>query len=119
MIIVIFRIEVFEDKLKEFLQTVPKILSTASQQPGCIHHHLCQDLEGENRFIIIQAWERQSELDDYWCSDRFGTFLGTFHLLKNTPTPQIHAVSFTAGMEAVKAARSRLKPVNKTSQENR
>jgi len=119
MIIVIFEMEVLGEKLKEFLQTVPVILSVAPQQPGCISHHLSQDLEGENRFIIIQAWEHQSELDAFWCSDRFGTFLGTFHLLKNTPTPQIHAVSFTAGMEAVKAARSRLKPVNKTSQENR
>jgi quinol monooxygenase YgiN len=116
MIIVILKMEVLAEKQKEFLQTVPKILSTASQEPGCIHHHLCQDLEGENRFTAIQAWERQSELDTYWCSDRFGTFLGTFHLLKNTPTLQIHAVSFTAGMEAVKAARSRLKPVDTKSQ---
>lgn len=119
MIIVIFRMEVFGEKLKEFLQTVPVILSTASQQPGCIRHHLCQDLEGENRFIIIQEWERQSELDAYWCSDRFGTFLGTFHLLKNTPTLQIHAVSYIAGMEAVKATRSRLKSIDTKSQENR
>jgi len=82
MIIVIFRMEVLGEKLKEFLQTVPVILSTTSQQPGCIHHHLCQDLESENRFFIIQEWEHQSELDAYWCSDRFSTFLGTFHLLK-------------------------------------
>jgi len=112
MIIVIFRMEVLGEKLKEFLQTVPVILSTTSQQPGCIHHHLCQDLESENRFFIIQEWEHQSELDAYWCSDRFSTFLGTFHLLKKTPTLQIHAVSFVAGMEAVKAVRSRLKPMD-------
>jgi quinol monooxygenase YgiN len=116
MIIVIFRLEVLVEKRKEFLQTVPVILSTASQEPGCIRHHLSQDLESENRFFVIQAWERQSELDTYWCSDRFGTFLGTFHLLKNTPTLQIHAVSFTAGMEAVKAARSRLRPMDTKSQ---
>ena len=115
MIIVILRIEVLAEKRKEFLQTVPVILSTASREPGCIGHHMGQDLEGENRFIVIQAWESQSELDAYWCSDRFGTFMGTFHLLKNTPTLQIHAVSFIAGMEAVKAARSRLRPMDTKS----
>ena len=116
MIIVILRIEVLAEKRKEFLQTVPVILSTASREPGGLSHHLSQDLECEDRFIVIQAWESQSDLDAYWCSDRFGTFMGTFHLLKNKPTLQIHAVSFTAGMEAVKAARSRVKSMDTKSQ---
>ena len=109
MIIVIVRMEVLVNKREEFLQTAPVILSTASREPGCLTHNFGQDLEGENRFIVVQTWENQSGLDAYWCSDRFGTFMGTFHLLKNTPTVKIHEVSFTAGMEAVEAVRSRLK----------
>jgi quinol monooxygenase YgiN len=119
MIIAIFRMEVLGEKLKEFLQTVPEVLSTATQQPGCISHHLCRDLEGENHFIIIQEWEDQSKLDAYWCSDLFGTFLGTFHLLKNTPTLEIRAGSLIGGMEALKATRSRLKSKDRKLQKNR
>jgi quinol monooxygenase YgiN len=117
MIIVVFRLEVLVTKRKEFFQTVPVILSTASQEPGCISHHMGQDLVGENRFILVQTWKNQSELDAYWCSDRFGTFMGTFHLLKNKPTIEIHAVSFTSGMEAIKAARSRVKSMDTKSQQ--
>ena len=117
MIIVVFRLEVLVAKRKEFLQAVPVILSTASREPGCISHHMGQDLEGENRFILVQTWENQSELDAYWCSDRFGAFMGTFHLLKNKPTIEIHAVSLTSGMEAVKAARSRVKSMDTKSQQ--
>lgn len=117
MIIVVFRLEVLVTKRKEFFQTVPVILSTASREPGCISHHMGQDLEGENRFILVQTWENQPELDAYWCSDRFGAFMGTFHLLKNKPTIEIHAVSFTSGMEAVKAARSRVKSMDTKSQQ--
>ena len=119
MIIVVFRLEVLVTKRKEFFQTVPVILSTASREPGCISHHMGQDLVDENRFILVQTWENQSELDAYWCSDRFGAFMGTFHLLKNKPTIEIHAVSFTAGIEAVKAVRSRLKSMVTQSNEIR
>jgi quinol monooxygenase YgiN len=116
MIIVIFKMEVLAEKHKEFLQTVPKILSKAAREPGCLAHDMGQDLAGENRFIVIQAWENQSELDAYWCSDPFGTFMGTFHLLKNTPTLQINAVSHTVGMEAIEAARSRVNSMDTKSQ---
>jgi quinol monooxygenase YgiN len=99
MIIVIVRMEVLVNKREEFLQTAPVILSTASREPGCL------------------TWENQSGLDAYWCSDRFGTFMGTFHLLKNKPTIEIHAVSFTSGIEAIKAARSRVKSMDTKSQQ--
>ena len=117
MVIVIFRMEVLVAKRKEFLQTVPVILSTASRESGCISHQMGQDLEGENRFIVVQTWENKSELDAYWCSHRFGTFMGTFHLLKNKPILEIHAVSFSSGMEAVKGARSRAKSMDTKSQQ--
>jgi quinol monooxygenase YgiN len=117
MVIVIFKMEVLAPKREEFLQTVPVILSKAAREPGCLIHKMGQDLEGENSFIVVQAWQNQPKLDAYWCSDRFGTFMGTFHLLKNKPTIEIHAVSFTSGMEAIKTARSRVKSMDTKSQQ--
>ena len=112
MILVIYQMDVLLDKRKEFLQAVPMILSTAAQQPGCVRHHISRDIDDDHSFYVFQEWENQSALDVHWQSDRFAAFLGTLHLLKRAPSIQIHAVSFTAGMEAVNAARTKLKIPN-------
>jgi len=106
MLVVTFEISVFERKRREFIQAVPGILVGTSKNTGCMNHHMSQDLQDENRFFVTQTWESQSQLDAYWRSERFGMFMGSFHLMKRAPTVKIHAVSFTAGIEAVKAARA-------------
>jgi quinol monooxygenase YgiN len=107
MIFVLYEMDVLAEKQKEFIQAVPMILEQTSAQNGCLRHHLCRDIAEENRFFIIQAWNDQPELDAHWRSDCFGAFRGTFHLLKRPPTVQIHAVSYTAGMEAIDAVRAK------------
>lgn len=109
MIFVIYQIDVMAEKQKEFHQAVPMILKTTPRQTGCLNYHLCRDISDDNRFFILEAWKDQPDLDAHWQSDRFGAFLGTFHLLKRPPTVQIHAVSYTAGMEAIKAVREKSK----------
>ena len=106
MIVVTFEISVLKSKRREFIQAVSGILAGASREAGCINHHLSQDLQDENRFFVSQSWENQSQLDAYWRSERFGMFMGAFHLMRRPPAVKIHAVSFTAGIEAVKAARA-------------
>lgn len=112
MILVIYQLDVLLDKRKEFLQAVPMIFSTTAQQPGCVRQHICQDLDDNTSFLLLQEWENQTALDAHWQSDPYTVFLGSFHLLKRMPAPRIHAVSFTAGMEAIKAARKRSKIPN-------
>jgi quinol monooxygenase YgiN len=107
MIVVIFQLDVLAEKHKEFIQAAPLLLEKLPRQKGCLSHHFCQDLENRDRFFVIQKWVDQPELDTSWCSDRFGAFLGTFHLLKSEPVVEIHAVSFTAGMETIEAVRTR------------
>jgi quinol monooxygenase YgiN len=117
MIFVLYEMDVLAEKQKEFMQAVPMILGETATQTGCLCHHLCRDIVDENRFFAIQTWKDQPELDAYWRSDRFGTFLGTFHLLKRPPVVQIHAVSFTAGMEAIKVARAKVSSPNQKTRE--
>ena len=45
MILVIYQMDVLAEKIKEFLQAVPEILGDAAQQPGCIGHCICRDIE--------------------------------------------------------------------------
>ena len=75
-----------------------------------------QDLKGADRVVVIQNWENQPEPAAYCHSDQLGTFVGTFHWIKNKPILEIHAVSSTSTMEAVKAARSRAKSRETRSQ---
>jgi len=109
MIVVIIQLDVLAQKRNEFLQTISGMIAPTRSEKGCLGHHFSQDVEDENRFFIIQCWQDQADLDRHWCSDRFGVFLGSFHLLKKTPDIKIHAVTFTAGMETVKAAREKMK----------
>jgi quinol monooxygenase YgiN len=117
MIFVLYEMDVLAEKQKEFIQAVPVILKKTSAQSGCLRHRLCRDIADENRFFVIQTWKDQPELDAHWRSDRFSTFLGTFHLLKRPPVVQIHAVSFTAGMEAIKVARAKVSSPNQKTRE--
>ncbi len=111
MILVIYELDVLLEKRKEFLQAVPMILSTTAQQ-GCLRHHISGDIDNDYSFYVLQEWENQSALDIYWQSDHFAAFMGISHLLRRAPSIQIHAVSFTAGMEAINASRAKSKIPN-------
>ncbi len=112
MILVIYQLDVNSEKRNEFLQAVPMILSKTVQQPGCLRHHISGDIDNDHSFYVFQEWENQSALDVYWQSNRFAAFMGISHLLRRAPSIQIHAVSFTAGMEAINAVRAKLKIPN-------
>lgn len=112
MILVIYQMDVLAEKQKEFVQAISMILQAASKQPGYQSRQLCRDTADENRFFLIENWENQPKLDTYWKGDQYGAFLGAFHLLKNPPGVQIHAVTYTAGMEAVEAARTKALSAN-------
>jgi quinol monooxygenase YgiN len=107
MIVVIYQLDVLAEKHKEFIQAAPLILEAVPRQSGCLAHHLCQDHQHPERYFVVQKWANQADLDASWCDDRFGAFMGTFHLLKTEPTVEIHAVTFTAGIEAIKAVRTK------------
>ena len=109
MIVVIIQLDASPQKRNEFLMTISGMIGPTRSEKGCLGHHFSKDVEDENRFFIMQCWQDQAGLERHWCSDRFGVFLGSFHLLKKTPDIKIHAVTFTAGIEAAKAAREKIK----------
>ncbi len=112
MILVVYQLDVLLDKQKEFLQAVPMILSKSTQQPGCLRHYISRDIDDHHSFYVFQEWENQAALDVHWQSNRFAAFWGAIHLMRRAPYIQIHAVSSTAGMEAINAARAKLRSPN-------
>jgi len=109
MIVVIIQLDILPQKRNEFRQTISGMIGPTRSEKGCLGYHFTKDVEDENRFFILQYWQDQADLERHWCTERFSVFLGSFHLLKKTPAIKIHSVNFTAGIEAIEAAREKIK----------
>jgi quinol monooxygenase YgiN len=98
---------VISEKRKELLQTVHPLIALIREEKGCISCRLFKDDEDENSFALVEEWETQEGLDNYLRSDRFGVLLGAKSLLREPHEIKINTVSYSAGIEAVNAARGK------------
>ena len=97
--------EVVPEKRVELLQTLRSMTEEIRKEKGCMSCYFYQDVENENIFSLIETWKTQEELDFHLNSDMFSALIGTENLLVNPPEIDIKAISYKAGMEAVKKAR--------------
>lgn len=107
MIIVNTRIEVQPKNKRELDQTLDGITAAMREEKGYVAHHVGHNIHNDNIIYMCEMWNSQENLDNHWRSDWFSALLGTAHLLVSEPELQIHAVAYTAGMEAVNAARGK------------
>lgn len=105
MIIASVRMTALPEKRVELVQTLLAWLRIVRNEAGCIAYRLCQDLEDENSLWLVGEWDTQSDLDKHFRSDSFAVLQGARSLLREPQEITLHAVSFTAGNEAVNAAR--------------
>ena len=87
------------------MQTLLSMIESTEKERGCLSHHVFRDIADENVFSLLD--ERETRLDHYMGSTKFGVLLGKKSLLCEPPNVQIHAVSDSEGMAAVKAARNK------------
>jgi len=73
----------------------------------CLSYDVFCDIEDKNVFSLIEALENREDLQHHLRSDRFGVLLGTKSLLNEPLKIQIHTVSHSEEMEAIKAARDK------------
>jgi quinol monooxygenase YgiN len=105
MIITILRMTVRPEKTEDLLQIIRGILEPTRVQKGCLSYSLCRDVEDENTFVIIERWATQEDLERFVRSENYHRLLTAMELLAEPPEVKINAISYTAGLEAVKAAR--------------
>ena len=105
MIIVTMKMTALSEKQKELLQTLQAISALTLKLKGCISSHILQDMENKSILSLVEKWETQEDLDKHLRSDEFSALLGTDNLLSKPFEFKLNGVSYTAGMEAVKAAR--------------
>jgi quinol monooxygenase YgiN len=105
--------KVIPEKRSELLQALRAMTQQIKRERGCNNCYFFQDVENENIFMIIEDWKTQEELDSHLESDMFGALIGTKSLLVEPVDISIKAVSYTAGMEAVKKAREERRDLGK------
>ena len=93
------------EKQKEVMQTLLSMIEPTGKEKGCLSYDVFCDIEDNNVFSLIEGWENREDLEHHLRSDRFGVLLGTKSLLNEPLKIQIHTVSHSEEMEAIKAAR--------------
>jgi len=110
MIILRITMNALPEKKKEVMQTLLSMLEETAKEKGCLSYEAFCDIRDPNVFTLLEAWENREYLQDHLNSDKFGVLLGTKSLLRKPQEIQIHAVSHSEGMEAVRAARGNKSP---------
>jgi quinol monooxygenase YgiN len=107
MILATLKMNTLPEKRREFLQTLQVVCELIRNEKGCLSCNAFQDLENENSFRLVYAWETRDDLNQHIRSDRFAVLLGTKTLLSRPLEIATHVVSATTGMEAVEAIRGK------------
>jgi quinol monooxygenase YgiN len=105
MILAILEMTALPAKRQELLQTFRALIQQVRKEKGCVSCSACHDIENKNTFCLIEEWETQPDLDNYFRSDLFSVLLGTKNLMSKPLKIKFNTVSSTANMEAVKTAR--------------
>jgi quinol monooxygenase YgiN len=107
MIFLEIRMVVAPEKQQELLQTFHAVLSRVRKERGCQSSLLVRDTENESLLFLLEIWDTQRNLDRHFRAENFGILLGAVNLLSRETEMKCHALSYTAGAEAVTAARAK------------
>jgi quinol monooxygenase YgiN len=105
MIIVTLSMVVKPEERDNLMQIVRMILEPTRVEKGCLNYHCYQDIEDENAFAILEQWQTQEDLERFIQSKNYQQLLTAMELLTEAPEIKINAISYTAGLEAIKKAR--------------
>jgi quinol monooxygenase YgiN len=93
------------EKMKEIMQTVKAILGPIRRERGCISCNCYVDVEDESVLFFEEEWKTSEDLENHLRSDHFGVLNGAMRLLRVKPDIRFNTITFTAGPEAIIAAR--------------
>jgi quinol monooxygenase YgiN len=119
VIIVRITMKALMEKRTEMMQTLLSMIEPAGKESGCLSYDVFCDIEDKNVFSLFEAWENREYLEHHLRSDRFGVLLGTKSLLYEPLKIEIHTVSHSEEMEAIRAARNKKSNPLRTGAERR
>ncbi|MDZ7695659.1 MAG: putative quinol monooxygenase [Deltaproteobacteria bacterium] len=105
MILLFITMNVLPEKQKEMTQTLLSMIEPTANKKGCLSYDVFCDIEDKNVLSLLETWENREYLQHHLRSKSFGVLLGTKSLLSEPLRIQIHTVSHSEDMEAIKAVR--------------
>ncbi len=98
MITVITKMIVRPEKRREFVQTILAMVDPSRKRDGCLSRDFYQDARNEDRFVLLEQWEKRTDLDDHFRSDWFHVLLGTRNLLREDPQIMVSMLAHSSLM---------------------
>jgi len=92
MVAIFIRITVRPEKRKELSQTLFSIVKQLRKESGCLHAGFYQDVENENRFLVVEEWATQKDSDNHLESDIFTVLMGAGSLMRRPPETVVYTV---------------------------
>ena len=108
MIIVTVRVLVSPENRRELVQTVRSLMRNIQGQKGCLGSHLYCELGDEDALCLVEEWETQEDLNNYFRSDDFAILFGAINLLRKLSGIEFRLLTPMAGIEAVESARDKI-----------
>jgi quinol monooxygenase YgiN len=90
-----------------FVQALRSVVGPTQVEPGCLFCHLYEDVEIPGTFTLVEDWMSPEDFERRLRSESYRRLLLLMELSPQAPVIQFHTVSSTAGMDAIRAARSR------------
>jgi quinol monooxygenase YgiN len=88
------------EKSKELSQTFLSIVEHVKNESGCLNADFYQNIENENKFLMLEEWATQKDSDDHLRSDIFTVLIGAGSLMRSPPKIMIHTVKSSRRLEA-------------------
>ena len=107
MILIKATMNVLPEKQKEVLQTLLSLIEPPGKGRGCLSYGAFNDIEDDNAFTLISAWDSREHLENYIKSNRFSVLLGINSLLCEPLKIEILTVSDSEGIETVNSMRKK------------
>jgi len=73
--LILAKLHVKPEKLNDFRNVYPSLVSGSRNEPGNIEYTLFCDVDEPNRFVVVERWKDQLSIDFHNAQPHFKTFL--------------------------------------------
>ena len=101
MILLIIRMNVLSENRMELSQAISSLSGFIRIEKGCRSCEVCQSIEDDNRFFLLEEWDKEENLAAHLKSEHFRVLRGAMNLLKEPYEMMFHTVFHPAGMEEI------------------
>lgn len=101
MILMTAYVKVAPEKRQYAIETFKAMMGPVSVLSGCQSCCLYNDVDNDDRLLLLEQWKSQKQFEDHVCSPFFRYIFGILELASERPEILIHTVTSSQGMEVI------------------